>query len=412
MKQLLKKILLTILPPYIAKLVLSLPEGFRKRRILFAHYLGRIKDISTNYSYQVISIPNQHCFFGYYDISPFSLDCKKILNIGIDGISNKVDIHLFDIETKENPIIAEGNVWNWQQGCRLRWHPQNENYIIFNCINEGKYCSQIYNVKNNKPEAFIPIPIYDVDGAGKFGISLNFSRLGIMRPGYGYTTLPYDNYDEDLANEGIDIVNLENLEIKRLIRYKDLVNLLETNDNDLSHYYLNHLSFSPSGEKFLFFFINGSTKRHDAYMLVYDITSSMVIPLEMHDKVSHYTWLSEDDILATVYDDNNHCRYYQYNVSKKNRVLFNSVNRDGHPSRYKEGFVLTDTYPDRSRSVQNLLFTNKNDSSICIAEIFSTPEYGGEQRTDLHPRFNQEQTKVCVDMNRKGFREMCIFDIK
>lgn len=365
--------------------------------------------ISNHYEYDIVSEPKKHCFFGYYDLSPFQNNTNNILNIVTDGYSNKACINLYDIKTKKNNYITDTHIWNWQQGCRLRWYPSRTDIIMFNdCLN-NQYCCQVFDIINKKVVDTIGTPLYDVDKTGRFGLTLDFARLGYKRPGYGYSLLGYDENKESIREEGIDLVMIKDHNRKRLVSYEEIVRMLHLPEQ-YEKYYINHLSFSPSGNKFLFFFLDSSTERHEAYMLVYDIKNCTVKPLESHDKVSHYTWLSDNEILATVYDDNMKCHYLKYIIDEQKRILFNDISEDGHPSLCG-GIILTDTYPDHS-SFQHLSFVDGNGIVERIADIYSNPIINGEKRTDLHPRININHSYICVDYNSSKYRNICVFSKK
>ena len=364
-------------------------------------------DVITKHDYYIISESKRHCFFGYYDLPPFNYESNKILNIIIDGKSPNAQIKVYDIKTGQNTYIYTTGVWNWQQGCRLRWNPRNGSQILFNDIEKESYCCRIFDVSSKEVVKTLPVPLYDVNKDGSLGLSLNFSRLGKKRPGYGYTNFEYK--EENLENEGVDLVNISTGKVERIVRYTTVVQYLR-HPKSFSNYYMNHLSFSPSGLYFLFFFLDSSTLRHEAYMFVYDIVKREIIPLEIHDKVSHYVWKNDEEIIATVYDDNMNCHYYCYNIKEGKKYLYNSEKRDGHPSMYCKNCILTDTYPDKS-GYQSLFITNNVDDENVIARIYSNPLITGEKRTDLHPRLNQDNSLVCVDINNRGYREIGVFKL-
>lgn len=377
-------------------------------KVLMRHWFnGRNSDIVTKCQYRIIREKSKHCFFGYYDVTPFNHDSSLVLNLTTDGKSNNATINVYELKNDKNVPITKTSVWNWQQGCRLRWFPGRNDYIMFNDIVDGKYCCRIVDAAKGQTVKTIKEPLYDIDLTGRFGLTLNFAKLGIKRPGYGYTVLPFN--DINPAEDGVDIVDIENDRTRRLFTFQQIVKHLENPHGRYKDYYLNHLSFSPSGKKFLFFLLDSSTKRHEAYMFVYDIGKSSIIPLEVHDKVSHYVWKDDNEIIATVYDDNMNCGYYVYNVPEKRKTKYNSISLDGHPSVYNSNALITDTYADNM--FQHLYIVESNGESRELVRIFDDPYINGERRTDLHPRLDNSQKLVCVDANISGYRQMIVFNI-
>ena len=126
-----------------------------------------------------------------------------------------------------------------------------------------------------------------------------------MRPGYGYTNAPLDS-NTNISSEGIDLVDLSSNTSHRVVTYKEIEVLMERTV-DLENCYLNHLAFSPSGNNLMFFFVEKG-KIHHASLFVYQIAEHRLIPLEIDKSVSHYCWISEDELLVTAYDAARNCR--------------------------------------------------------------------------------------------------------
>src|SRR5699024_5261318 len=97
------------------------------------------------------------------------------------------EIVLFDTENNNSyKILGETHTWNVQQGCMLQWLGPNFNEkILYNDFRDGQYCSVILNVNTNE-ERILSMPVYSVAQDGEFALTLDFSRLHRLRPGYGY----------------------------------------------------------------------------------------------------------------------------------------------------------------------------------------------------------------------------------
>ena len=404
-----RKILKALMPVALRDFYIKMMILNKNKKIMYHHFCARkSKDVISNYPFFEISQPHHHCFFGYYDINPFNTDSTKVLNLCTKGNLDWATINIYDIKNVTNIPITVTRVWNWQQGCRLRWHPKDENLIIYNDFAEGNYCTRFFNVKEKKIVKTLDYPLYDVDNECKLGLSLNFARLGAKRPSYGYVSYPFHEDNSDM--EGVDLIDIENNTSRRLFTFREIERYLVGKKGGFNNYYLNHISFSPSATRFLFFFLDSSTSRHEAYMMVYDLKSDKVIPLEIKDKVSHYVWNGDNEIIATVYDDAMNCGYYIYNVEGGLRTKYNTINKDGHPSIFTKDTILTDTYPNKD-CYQDLYIADKKGKKINLASLFSYPLMFGEKRTDLHPRLNKEHSMVCVDANSRGYRRMLVFKI-
>ena len=131
---------------------------------------------------------NTDTFFGYYDISPFN-DQNQLLYIEHPNNSDDVNICVDTLFEHNAKCISKSNAWNWQQGSRLRWYQNSDDTVMFNDYVEGKYICRIVNVNGHDVKK-VDWPIYDINENG-IAVSLNFEKLGVLRPGYGYTCIPY-----------------------------------------------------------------------------------------------------------------------------------------------------------------------------------------------------------------------------
>jgi len=83
---------------------------------------------------------------------------------------------------------------NWQLGSRVQW--LNKNNIIYNDVVNNTQCSIKFNVLTRKKIMQYKRPIWDISVDKKLGASLNFSRIKVKRPGYGYIGKNIDNHKE------------------------------------------------------------------------------------------------------------------------------------------------------------------------------------------------------------------------
>ncbi len=362
------------------------------------------KKINTQYKIIEFSKSGCHTYFGYYDVTPFQ--GEKLIYIEREQSSNVCKIVLNDIHNTSKQYLAESRAWNWQQGIRLRWFPMSVNKISFNDFVDGKYINRIVNI-DTKEERQLDWPLYDISPDGKFGITLDFERLGVMRPGYGYTCEPY--MVGDLWQDGISIIDIEKNQLVKKITYKELSDNIKEVD-DVSHFYINHLSFSPDGTKFLFFWIDEAKGFHQASLGVYDILTNNLIPLETEGKSSHYVWDGNDEIICTVLNRKYVAGYYRFNTKEHTKKLIcpNSLSADGHPSVYAKGILLTDSYPDK-RGFQHIYLVNeKDDVKTELVKIYSIPTLNLEKRTDLHPRLSSDRRYVAFDSNHDSLRKLLV----
>ncbi len=145
----------------------------------------------------------ENFFFGFHDLSPFSLDQSKVLanelsydDLRMPAMHEKINIGYFDFCSEKLQgfqKVGESAAWNFHKGCRLQWLGTNE--VIFNTYEDERLVSKIINVGSNE-ERIINFPIDTVSLDGKYATSFSYERLEYLMPGYGY---PY--VDGGLTNE-------------------------------------------------------------------------------------------------------------------------------------------------------------------------------------------------------------------
>ncbi|MDL2241911.1 hypothetical protein LJB91_03290 [Bacteroidales bacterium OttesenSCG-928-L03] len=370
--------------------------------------ISRKRKIDTPYLWTSFGQKGYDTFFGYYDISPFNEIDKEVLYIEVKKNFSSANIVLNNYENTDKRIVGQTTAWNWQQGCRLRWHPQKKGTIVFNdCVN-GVYVSRILDTTNNQ-ETQVPYPLYDLDSSGKWGLTLNFARLGYLRPGYGYNTVQYKKQTNDeLEKEGIGLVDMETGIVESLVDYKELLNLFMLDDIGYNECYLNHISFSPDGDKFSFFFLTDNEIHRTASLLVYDLPKKSIEIIERDLIVSHYVWKDNHTILYTAMNKSFQTFYYDYSLvsGKKEIIASDILITDGHPSRIEDNIILSDTYPNRYK-YQKLFLANTMTARLkVLLNIYSPSVSSEELRTDLHPRLNKSKTLISFDSNVCGYRQM------
>lgn len=341
-----------------------------------------------------------HTTCGYYDLDP--MKDKKFIFITTDKKMEQANVYMKNLVEQTCELIDKTTLVNWQQGNRLRW--MSKEGIIYNSFLDNKYIS--VEVQNNKRRIH-KWPIYDV--RKKQAVTLDFNRLGWMRPGYGYTKFPYTEIDEsDIA---IRLFDLETDDDIKLIRYSELINSLGKRVN-LSSCYVNHLCFSPSGDKFLFFFVEIQNNIHKCYLGVYYNEKIRFLDREL--SASHYTWRDEETILATSYDQDRNCGYYLYEINTgiKIPVMPEKMCKDGHPTYIDNTTLITDTYPDSNGFQQILLIDLVRETVKEIVSIYSSAKHVGVERCDLHPRYAKENNEIYFDADIDGHRRIYNFNLE
>lgn len=367
-------------------------------------------------SIKQISNPQYEHLFGYYDKSPWDISGERMIYLRVKETKNRVvsdeaaEIIIKNVVTSEERILAKTRSWNVQQGCMLQWlGPDFENNILYNDYRDGKHCSVILNV-NTLDERVIRRPIYSVSEDGKKALTLDFSRLNTLRPGYGYCNeidKTKDIYCPD--STCIWYVDIEKNEVHPILKYTDLCEY-ETKDSMVNSLHkVNHIMINPSGNRFMFLhrWINNGVK-YDR-LLTCNLQGKEIRKLLDDDMVSHCNWRNEKEIIAfaNTYEHGNKYYLLQDKNDTELKLIKNMPTIDGHPSFSPDGqYIITDSYPSFKRKQSLFLYDIKNEDCKKIAEIYSSRGYINENRCDLHPRWKRDSSEICFDGAQGVYRQV------
>ena len=367
-------------------------------------------------------------FFGYYDKSPWDITDRYMLcmraNDTWSDVSprEKADILLIDTSLPETDVdrvkkIAETSSWNVQQSCMLQWlGPDFSSRILYNDYRNGKYVAVIKDLKSDK-ERIIDAPVYSVSADGKTALTLDFSRLYNLRPGYGYYNVPEKTKDVDLPDAtAIWKIDLESGEITDLLTYKDFANFQPRPEMQEagSIHKVNHLMLSPSGKRCMVLYRWFVGQRKYTRLVTFNSSDGGdMYVLSDDDMVSHCFWKDDEYILAFENKKKGGPGYYfMQDKTQKYIHCWPQLSNDGHPSYSPDrSMIVTDTYPDRARVAEIKVMdgTNEKKKGVqVIARVFAPFRYDNDTRCDLHPRWNHKGNLICFDSIFEGHRGLYI----
>lgn len=360
-------------------------------------------------------------FFGYYDKSPWDISGRFMLCLKVKSTYKSVapdeEAKIILIDTKDHNSITEigtTRTWNVQQGCMLQWlGPDYKSRIIYNDYKDGHYCSVIKNVFNGK-ERIIDYPVYSVSSDGKFALTLDFSRLHRLRPGYGYFNLP-DQYANHKLPDDYCIwkVDLEENIMIPLVKYIDLNTFEHRNEMDHAEHKVNHIMLSPDNQRFMVLHRWYKNGKKFTRLITMNIDGSDKYNLSDDDMVSHCCWKDNDFILGFENKKEEGPGYYlMKDRTKEYKRLWPKIDNDGHPS-YSPNLkhVLIDSYPNGKRISSVRVMREDDDNGEILAKVYSPFKYDNDLRCDLHPRWSRDGRKICFDSVFEGKRRMYVCNL-
>ncbi len=366
-------------------------------------------------------------FFGYYDKSPWDATGRYMLCMKSNNTWSKPDpvdsADILLIDTSNNNAvrkISTTHTYNVQQGCMAQWlGPDFSSRIIYNDLKEGKYCAVIRNLENGY-EKVLAVPVYTVSSDGKSALSLDFSRLHSLRPGYGYAAL--DEQPKGVAlpdSTAIWKLDIETGDVVELLSYRDFAVFLprEEMKEDGAIHKVNHLMISPNGKRFMVLYRWFCGQRKYTRLITCNTDGSDMYLLSDDDMVSHCYWKNDEEIIAFERKRESGTGYYlMKDKTQKYKHLWPELINDGHPSYCPTdaSLVVTDTYPDSKRmtEVKVLRDTDAEGKDVkVIARVFAPFKYDNDTRCDLHPRWSRDGKKICFDAVFEGHRGLYVVNV-
>lgn len=397
-------------------------------------------------------------YVGFHDICPWNEanDLVAIQQTNKDDIKNRtiddfVSIAIWHPSEKSIKIIDKTNCWNWQQGSRLQWVP-NSNRLIYNKRKDNRAVAQLYNVSNQSFEQLLDRPIYELHPNGRHALSYSFSRLGELWKGYGYADLEEEKDQNEIApaNNGIFEVDINDNKSKLIVSLADTFKVGQ--NEKFNHYkrFFTHCSYNPSGTKFCFFerFHTDEGALYSRFFVANRDGTGLKLISE--GKQSHFDWFDDSHLLIwsrpskslmnvahkmgvlskTPFKQlikiirglspslkskmtNEFYRLIDINGKDEEKAIAKDlVKEDGHPmfDSNKTSFI-NDTYPNAEGKQELMLIKINNDVKVSLG-WFDVPKkfQDNDLKCDLHPRWNRDCTKICVDSSHSGKRQVYIID--
>jgi len=384
-------------------------------------------ETSPDVTVRTITRPPGFHWFGYYDKLQVDPSGRYALGMAVDfehrtpRADDVIRIGMVDLEDDDRWIeLDSSRAWCWQQGCMLQWIPSSQSKILWNDRQDDRFVCHTMDVKTRQ-RRIIPHPIYALGPDGRSAVSADFRRIQAMRPGYGYVG-PADPLAHELAprESGIFRVDLESGRQELIVSLADVAAIAYPH-GDLSamKHYFNHLLVSPDGRRFVFLhrWRGPGQRSFGTRMLTARLDGTEVRVIDHSGRTSHFIWRDPQHILAWTHHPSHGNAFYLFEDREGGKVEpvgLGVMTRNGHCS-YLPGsaWILNDTYPTGAERLQELyLYHVPTRRRVVLGRFHSPPEYQGEWRCDLHPRFSPDGRSVLIDSPHTGAgRQLHLIDI-
>lgn len=314
------------------------------------------------------------------------------------------------------------------------WLPGEKDTFVFNDMRDGRFCAVVMNWKT-KEERVYPHPIAAVSEDGTWALSINYARLFLTRPDYGYAGEGQNPrrgvvFPED---DGLWRVNLRTGEAKLIVSCAALKNMVPSVPHtglsyichtviskDMKRIYFLSRSVSRSMEGVKKF--KGVNWHTTAFTCNADGTGVRRCFPDGWGS-SHFNWkpaLSERDARTMIVTCNwqnkvyTHVEFTVGEEEKARQIGGAAMNFDGHCIYTPDGgFISGDGYWDggffRSWKMVRLA-----DNAVKEIGKFFVPEPYRDVycRCDLHPRWRPDGKMIGFNSVHEGSRQVYVMEVK
>ena len=363
----------------------------------------------------------KHHFFGYYDKWQWDESQRYLLTLEVDFADRSprptdvAQVCLIDVQDNcQLHPISKTRAWCWQQGSMLQWVPGSPRTIVHNDLIGDRFVSVFVDIDTGARRV-LPRPIYTISHDGRYALSLNFARLAVTRPGYGYNGL-IDQWNDELhpAEDGIYLMDLATGEHRLIVSIDQLARSNPEASMAGVKHWVNHLLFSPDGKRFIFLHRWDNQKGLFHTRLYTASLDGSELFCSRLQRGSHFIWYDNTRILIWGYTEDQGYGYYLIEDQTDHMELVGKgvLTRDGH-CNFAPGsdWFVTDEYPDANNMRPLILYHLREKTHRVLERFYSPPEKKGELRCDLHPRWSRDGRYICIDTFCEGTRQMCLVDV-
>ncbi len=380
----------------------------------------------------ITSGPKDHLFASYYAINAWSADGRyaTVLETDVKGrLATESDVAALGVvDTQDNNRfvpLSETRCWNFQEATMAHWlatAPQTQ--FVFNDLVDGKFASVVFDMAT-KTRRVVSAPVSAVSPDGKWAVSINYARLRLTRPDYGYGGSGQDARSAVTwpVDDGLWLVNLETGEAKLIVSIASVQDRMPQVKDLKALAYFCHTVFSRDGSKIFWLARSVENLSEQAVVRKWETTaftcnrdgSNVQRCFPDGWGGSHFNWLDGDRLMVTAKYKDAVYTHVLFTAGKSDytRVGRGVLDFDGHGVFSNDGrWMATDTYPDKLGE-RKLMVVRMADQAILPLGTYFVPEIYREtySRCDLHPRWRPDGKMLGFNSVHEGSRQVYVIDI-
>ncbi|KPK82967.1 MAG: hypothetical protein AMJ81_08740 [Phycisphaerae bacterium SM23_33] len=378
-----------------------------------------------NYRVRAITQPPKHHFFGYYDMRPWDPAGRYhlVLEVGfMDRPPAREDfaaVCVVDLAEGGKLIpLARTRAWNFQQGAMLHWLAGAEPTVLFNDRRGGRFVCVAHEMGSGQEKVLGPA-IGALSEDGRFAATLNFSRIAITRPGYGYEGVDDPRNEANLPpDDGLGLLEVASGRHRIIVSFPDLT---EQQQPELAYgggkVWFNHVYFNPSGTRLAFLcrWVPPGQKSWLTQMWTVGLDGKDLVRCLDGPLVSHFDWKDDQTLIAWTGVGGVEAMYEVDGMARRPpaAVFRDAIDRDGHICYSRDRRrVVTDTYPGPDGSRELFLVECATGRKLSLGSYHSPVDpQRHEIRCDLHPSWSDDDRQIAFDGMHEGTRQRYVVEL-
>ncbi len=391
----------------------------------------------------ITSGPHDHFLANYFAINAWSADLRyvAVLETDVNGrlaeAGERATLGLVDTHDGNRFIpVTSTACWNFQEATMLHWLPEEPDTFVFNDFRGGKFVAVVMNWRT-KAERIVPRPVSAVSRDGRWAVSINYARLYLTRPDYGYAGDGQDaretvTWPED---DGLWLVDLKTGAAKLILSVAQGRGMMpaatarpEKPGNPLAYYC--HTVFNPSANRIFFLARTVDWYEKKTHKIPQWLTTSFTVKTDGTDLRrcfsddtwggSHFNWLDDRPMVVTIWptaaDGRKFGRHVKFTVGEEENVHVIApgvLDWDGHCVWSPDGrWMSTEGYYDHNYNRQWALMRTADEAVRSVGEFFVPVKYrSAHWRFDLHARWRPDGRQLAFNSVHEGSRQVYVIDV-
>ena len=383
--------------------------------------------------YAITQGPHDHLLANYFGINAWSADNRYVAVLETDVNGRLVEegeyctIGLVDLQDGNKFIpIAKTCTWNFQEAAMFHWLPWEDGACVYNDCRDGKFVAVILNWKTGE-ERILPYPVSAVSQDGEWAVSINYARLRIARPDYGYPG-PGQDARRDVSwpeDDGLWVVNMRTGEAKLIVSIASQKDRMTQMADPRGVAYFCHTIISKNHKRIFWLARTVENIEGQGDHVTRWETTSFTCNFDGSDVRrcfpdgwggSHFNWLDDETLAVTCRWENKLYGHVVFKVGEEEKVRHigdGILDFDGHCVFSPNGkFISTDGYWNNFYNRSWALIRLEDEAIMPLGHFFIPENYReGYSRCDLHPRWRPDGAQLGFNSVHEGSRQVYLRDV-